>query len=156
MWHCMLSGGHGVTHIALWGRWRQPQAGVWPGKGWGQCFSSAPQPRGSENVPQDHPKTKGRWAASQFGISGLPVGWPYKTTTEIKILRLVIWRCSFFVSMHRHRVYIKGRSLSMVCKKQSSRYIEQHMKFPYSFTHWKLYICNTVWCICLQNIYLHH
>lgn len=50
----------------------------------------------------------------------------------------------------------KISSFSMVCKKQSSLYIEQYMKLPYSFTHWKLYICNIVWSICLQNIYLHH
>jgi len=61
-------------------------------------------------------------------------------------------------AQHTQTLYVhkeKTSSLSTTCQKQSSRYIEQSTKFPYSFAHWKLYICNIVWCICLQNIYLH-
>lgn len=137
-----------ITHIALWGRWQQPQAGIWPGRG--RCFPTAPQPRGSENVPQDHPRPRGGgWPGSLASACGVIL---QDNTEANQILRLAIWRCPFFVSTLRDCVYVKRRCLSMVCKKQSSRYIEQYTEFPYSFTHRKLYICNTVWCICLQNI----
>lgn len=166
MWHGMLSGvlGHGVTHIPLWVRWRQPQARVWPGKGWGRCFLTAPLKtslRTTQAWGGGHPRPRGGGRPGSLASTGWlwdDLIWQYRGNHRnqyIKTSNLEVFIfCEYALISCVHKEKIS--SLSMVCKKQSSWYIEQSMKLPYSFTHWKLYICNIVWCICLQNIYLHH
>lgn len=132
MWCWMLARiqGHGVIRIAQCGRWWQPQARVWPEKGWGQCFPTSATllwkclskpPETEQKDIQDQEKVVTLAAWDQRGDLTRQYRSNHRNQdTETSHLELFIF-CEYGQTfcICKEQVFF----LSTVCRKQSSSYM---------------------------------